>query len=185
MLKKPIWIAIERTLFYYSGHMYRWSSLLATNQKFSSTFLIGQALYERSLIFLSLPSWLKTQNMTHWLGQFLRKDTLLKSRIYMPTNIIREKSISLKLCVGIPRVFKVWTHAEIPTSKNYILKSYLRYLFQTPQLLLLSMQRPARFITSQRLFYIVSGKKDFFWLAWLLGLIWLNLYIKVISLIMF
>ena len=109
---------------------------------------------------------------------------VLKSRIYMPTNIIREKSISLKLCVGIPRVFKVWTHAEIPTSKNYILKSYLRYLFQTPQLLLLSMQRPERFITSQRLFYIVSGKKDFFWLAWLLGLIWLNLYIKVILLIM-
>ena len=81
----------------------------------------------------------------------------------MPTNIIREKSISLKLCVGISRVFKVWTHAEIPTSKNYILKSYLRYLFQTPQLLLLSMQRPARFITSQRLFYIVSGKKDLAW----------------------
>ena len=115
----------------------------------------------------------------------LKKDTLLKSRIYMPTNIIREKSISLKLCVGIPRVFKVWTHAEIPTSKNYILKSYLRYLFQTPQLLLLSMQRPARFITSQRLFYIVSGKKDFFWLAWLLGLIWLYLYIKVILLLWF
>ena len=116
-----------------------------------------QALYQRSLMFF-------TQDSDYDLvtRSILKKDTLLKSRIYMPTNIIREKSISLKLCVGIPRVFKVWTHAEIPTSKNYILKSYLRYLFQTPQLLLLSMQRPARFITSQRLFYIVSGKKDFF-----------------------
>ena len=133
-----------------------------------------------------LESWILTQDSEYDLvtWSILKKDTLLKSRIYMPTNIIREKSISLKLCVGIPRVFKVWTHAEIPTSKNYILKSYLRYLFQTPQLLLLSMQRPERFITSQRLFYIVSGKKDFFWLAWLLGLIWLNLYIKVILLIM-
>ena len=27
MLKKPIWSAIETTLFYYSGDMYCWSSL--------------------------------------------------------------------------------------------------------------------------------------------------------------
>ena len=27
MLKKPIWSAIETTLFYYSGDMYNWSSL--------------------------------------------------------------------------------------------------------------------------------------------------------------
>ena len=27
MLKKPIWSAIETTLFYYSGSMYSWSSL--------------------------------------------------------------------------------------------------------------------------------------------------------------
>ena len=28
MLKKPSWSAIETTLFYYSGDMYSWSSLI-------------------------------------------------------------------------------------------------------------------------------------------------------------
>ena len=28
MLKKPIWSAIETTLFYYAGDMYSWSSLI-------------------------------------------------------------------------------------------------------------------------------------------------------------
>jgi hypothetical protein len=28
VLTKPIWIAIETTLFYYSGNMYSWSNLV-------------------------------------------------------------------------------------------------------------------------------------------------------------
>ena len=67
--------------------------------------------------------------------------------VYASSNMvrIREKSISLKLCLGSLGFFELWTHAEIPTSKNYILKSYLRYLFQTPaQLLLLRLYAKTR-----------------------------------------
>ena len=40
---------------------------------FDCSYQFGWVLYERSLIFLNIPSRLKTQNMTQWLGQLLRK----------------------------------------------------------------------------------------------------------------
>ena len=65
MLKKPIWSAIETAMFYYSGDMYSWSSLLLMHTVAHSTRPSFRHKTNNQLLkkFLSLAvSWVKVVN---------------------------------------------------------------------------------------------------------------------------